>query len=259
MAASEDANTRRRFTDKSIIVTGAGSGIGRETAMRFAREGGQVLVSDIDAARAKETTRLITEGGGLAELDITDVSRPDQLEAMVQHAVEAFGGIDVLHNNAYWAPLGQTVADTSEAEWDNTIATTLKSVFFGVQYALPHLVARRGSIVNVASTAALVGPSRFAAYAAAKGGVAALTRSIAVDFGPTGIRCNAVAPGLIRTEATAPIFENPDALERMTERILVGRVGEPEDIANAVLYLASDESAFVTGQTFVIDGGRLVS
>lgn len=250
---------RRRFEHKSVVVTGAGSGIGRETAIRFGREGGQVLVADIDGAAAEDTVRVITADGGTAKASVTDVSQSEAVRAMIDDAVSAFGGLHVLHNNAYWAPINYPVVDTPDDVWDRVIDTTLKSVFLGCKYAIPHLIAGGGgSIVNTASTAGIVASPKFGAYMAAKGGVISLTRSVAFDYGRDGVRCNAVAPGLIRTRATEPVFADPERTEWLTGKIVLGRAGEPADIANAVLYLASEESSFVTGQTIVVDGGRQI-
>jgi NAD(P)-dependent dehydrogenase (short-subunit alcohol dehydrogenase family) len=250
-----------RFRDKSVIVTGAASGIGRETALRFAREGAKVTVADIDADGAAETVAAIEAAGGTARVSVTDVSSEPAVQAMTAAAVEAYGSLDVIHNNAYWAPLDRAVADTSMDEWDRTIAVTLTSVFLGCKHAIPHMLANGGgTIVNTASTSGLAATPTFAAYIAAKGGVVALTRSVAFDYGRHGIRCNAVAPGLIKgTAATDPVFRDPDRMAFLQTKLVVGRPGEPADIANAVLFLASDESGFMTGQTMVVDGGRMIA
>lgn len=249
-----------RFAGSSVIVTGAGSGIGRETALRFAREGGLVTVADRDEPGAHATVDAITGEGGTARASVTDVAEATAVRAMVDGAVAAYGRLDVLHNNAYWAPLNRAVADTSEEEWDRTIAVTLTGVFLGCKFAIPHLIAGGGgAIVNTASTAALAASPAFAAYAAAKGGVVALTRSVAFDYGRHGIRCNAVAPGLVRTPATEAVFRDPERMRFLSEKLLVGRPGEPADIAAAVLFLAGAEAGFVTGQVVVVDGGRLIA
>lgn len=250
--------SRNRFTDKSVIVTGAGSGIGRATALAFAREGARVTVADINEAGASETVALLSAEGLTGRIAVTDVASAASVEAMVEGAVAAYGGLDVLHNNAYWAPLNRSVVDTTEEEWDRALDVTLKSVWLGCKYAIPAMIAGGGgAIVNTASAAAYVAAPTFAAYIAAKGGVVALTHSVAKDFGLQGIRCNGVAPGLIETPATAPVFVDPVRMAT-TSHLLMGRHGQPEEIADAVLFLAGEESSYMTGQTIVVDGGRLV-
>ncbi|MBA2416979.1 MAG: SDR family oxidoreductase [Geodermatophilaceae bacterium] len=259
-SAQTPAQTRNRFAGKVAVVTGSGSGIGRETALAFAREGAEVIVADIDTEGAGRTVTQVEGCGGSAKACRVDVGDADSVREMVELAVRTYGRLDVLHNNAYWAPLDRSVTETSMQEWDRTIAVTLTGVFLGCKYAIPVMIeGGGGAIVNTASVAALAASPRFGAYVAAKGGVVALTRSVAFDYGSAGIRCNAVAPGLIETPATEAVFADPERRAWVTSKLLVGRVGQPTDIANAVLYLASEESAFVTGQTIVVDGGRLIS
>lgn len=256
-AAGVDA--RRRFEGRSVVVTGAASGIGRETARRFAAEGASVVVADVDEHGGRETVELVAGGGGEARFVRTDVADPGSVAAMVAAAVDAYGRLDVLHNNAYWAPLGRTVVDTTQEEWDRTIAVTLTGPFLGCKYGVPAMVRGGGGvIVNTGSTAGLVVSPSFGAYMAAKGGVLSLTRSVAYDFGSQGIRCNAVCPGLVRTPATAPVLADDERRTFVTDRIALGRIGETGDIADAVLFLASDESSFMTGQALVVDGGRSI-
>lgn len=249
-----------KLAGKAAIITGAGSGIGRATAQLFAKEGARVVVADIDPQGGLETIRLIQHTGGSAVFVQVDVARAAEVQAMVQRCLQEFGALNLLHNNAYWAPLNRPLADTTEEEWDRTIEVTLKGVFLGCKYALPEMVARGGGvIINTASTAGLTGSPAFAAYMAAKGGVIQLTRSIAVDYGPLGIRCNAIAPGIIETPATQGILADPLRRQQLLGKCLVGRIGQPEDIAQAALYLASEDSSFMTGHVLVVDGGRLVT
>ncbi|MDQ3477170.1 MAG: SDR family oxidoreductase [Actinomycetota bacterium] len=256
----DNAPSRRRFSGKVVVVTGSASGIGRETALAFAREGAKVVVADIDSDGASGAVAEAEGAGGQATACRVDVSDDESVREMVDLAVRTYGRLDVLHNNAYWAPLNRSVTETSLEEWDRTIAVTLTGVFLGCRHAIPAMIENGGGvIVNTASVAALAASPRFGAYVAAKGGVVALTRSVAFDYGHAGIRCNAVAPGLIETPATEAVLSDPERRAWLTSKILVGRPGQPSDIASAVLYLASAESAFMTGQTLVVDGGRLIS
>lgn len=221
-----------------------------------------MVVADINREGGEETVSQIREHGFSALFARTDVSRTDDVREMVAMALRVFGRIDILHNNAYWAPapLESPVVDTTEADWDRTLAVTLTGVFLGCKYVIPTMIECGGGvIVNTASTAGLVSLPRFAAYMAAKGGVVQLTRSVAMDYGARGIRCNAVCPGLIQTPATEPLLADPGRRQALTSRQLLAQIGQPEDIARAVLFLASDESSFITGQTLVVDGGRIIA
>ncbi len=245
-----------RLKDKVAIITGGASGIGRATALLFAQEGARVAIGDVDDAGGQETVRQVQAAGGEALFLHTDVSRADDADALVRATVERWSALHVLHNNAYWGPTGKDVLTTSEDDWDRTQAVTLKSMYLVSRAAIPHMLrAGRGAIVNTASVAGVVGSRNFSAYAAAKGGVIALTKSMATDFGKQGIRVNCIAPGPIQTPAIAELAKDPAWLARQKARLLLDDLGKPEDIAYAALYLASDESAFVTGLTLVVDGG----
>lgn len=245
-----------RLKNKVAIITGAASGIGQATALLFAREGARVAVGDVDVAGAEETVRQVLAQGGEAFFQRTDVSRSVDADALVRATVERWGALNVLHNNAYWGPTGRNVLTTSEQDWDRTQAVTLKSMYLLSRAAIPVMLdTGGGAIVNMASVAGVVGSRNFSAYAAAKGGVIALTKSMATDFGKQGIRVNCIAPGPIVTPAIAELSKDRVWMERQRGRLLLNDLGRPEDIAYAALYLASDESAFVTGVTLMVDGG----
>ncbi|MEO6625584.1 MAG: SDR family oxidoreductase [Burkholderiaceae bacterium] len=245
-----------RLQGKVAIVTGAASGIGRATVCLFAREGARVAIGDIDTAGGEETVRLARQDGGEVFFQKTDVSRAGDCEALVQATLKTWGRLDVLDNNAYWGPAARNVLTTTEEDWDRTQEVTLKSMYLMSRCAIPEMLKNGGgSIVNMASVAGLVGSANFSAYAAAKGGVVALTKSMATDFGKQGIRVNCIAPGPIETPAIAQLKKDPRWLERQMNRLLLDHLGRPDDIAYAALFLAADESSFVTGTTLVVDGG----
>ncbi len=244
-----------RLKDKVAIVTGAGSGIGRAMAKLFAEEGAKVVAADYNEETANETAQMITTAGGQAVSSKTDVSKDDQVEAMVKLAVTSFGGLDIIANNAGVAPMGD-IASTTDEIWQKTIDIDLKGVFLGIRYAVPEMEKRgKGKIINTASIAGLVGFQGVSAYCAAKGGVVNLTKEAALDLASKKINVNAIAPGVIKTAMTADILKDPKMTEGMLAQTPMGRLGEPEDIAWAAVYLASDESDFVTGHILVVDGG----
>ncbi len=248
-----------RLRDKVILITGAGRGMGRLAALTFAREGARVIAADVSANAGEETVAQISGAGGQAAFVAADVSKEDQVRAMVRGGIERFGRLDVLYNNAGIFPEQDgSVVDVEEAVWDHVMAVNLKGIYLCCKHAIPALLrAGGGSIINVASFVALVGctvPQD--AYTASKGGVIALTKSLAVQFGPRQIRTNAIAPGPIETPLLMSwLLNNPEAKQRRLTRIPMGRFGRPEDVVSMALYLASDESAWVNGSVMVVDGG----
>lgn len=246
--------------DRVVIVTGAGSGIGQATARAFAEAGDRVVVADYDAEAARATAGELNQVGSQALAVTVDVSDRNQVRRMISAAIEAFGRLDVLVNNA-GIGVAADVVETTEADLDRILAVNVKGVFFGCQEAIPAMLQGGGGgvIVNISSVVALAAVERRAAYIASKGAVLALTRSIAIDFMRRGIRCNCIAPGTVDSPWIGRIVGGqPDpvaAREKMVERQPLGRLGRPEEIARAVLYLASPEADFVHGTCLVIDGG----
>ncbi len=256
-------NTRRRLEDKVAIVTGAGSGIGRAAALRFADEGASVVCADVDGDSAAATAAAI---GGAALAVRVDVTRPADVEDLVARTLERFGRVDVLYANAGVGGVG-TAADTDEAEWARVVGVNLTGVWRCCKHVLPPMVdAGRGSIVLQASIGGLRGVPAVAAYAAAKAGVIGLGRQMALDYGPLGIRVNAIAPGTVPTPLVQGIWASgaglvaADSLEPRVEAAAalypLRRVGTPDDVANVALFLASDEADWVTGAVYVVDGGK---
>jgi NAD(P)-dependent dehydrogenase (short-subunit alcohol dehydrogenase family) len=241
--------------DKVAIVTGAGSGIGAASAHRFAREGAAVVVVDIREAKAAQVAGAIEADGGTATAFGADVSQPGPSAAMVDFAVERFGGLDVLFNNAGTLRPGSAV-DLSVEDWDLVMAVNVRSVFLGAKFAVPTMRRRGGgSIVNTASVSGLHGDGGAVVYAASKAAVVNLTRALSTDHAPDGIRANAICPGTIETPPVRRMMQDPDALRVNLEANSLGRLGRPEEIAAAAAWLASDEASFVTGEVLVVDGG----
>ena len=247
-----------RLRGKVALITGAGSGIGRQTALLFAREGARVTVADIDAEAAATTVTAIAEAGGEADAVRADVARAEDCAHMVEAAEQRWGRLDVLFNNAGISHIDDGDAmQTDEDVWDLTVAVNLKGVFLGCKYGIPALQrAGGGAIINTASFVALLGAATpQIAYAASKGGVLALSRELAAVHARERIRVNALCPGPLRTELLMKYLDTEEKRQRRLVHIPIGRFGEAEEIAQAVLFLASDESSFVTGASFVVDGG----
>jgi NAD(P)-dependent dehydrogenase (short-subunit alcohol dehydrogenase family) len=248
--------TNGRLTEKIALVTGAGSGIGRETALRFAREGARVAVADLRADAARTTAEEI--GGETLELEL-DVTSPASIAAGLGELLDRFGGLDIVVNNAGVTIVG-AAHDLAEEQWDHELDTNLKSIYLVSKAAWAHLVARGGgAILSTASIAGLWAIPADAAYCASKAGVIMLTKCMALDGAKAGIRANCVCPGFTETPMIEGYFaDQPDPQEarRFAESIHpLGRLGQPRDIADAFVYLASDEAAWVTGAALVVDGG----
>jgi NAD(P)-dependent dehydrogenase (short-subunit alcohol dehydrogenase family) len=244
-----------RLENKVAIITGGGGGIGRAAAIRFANEGARVLVADLGEEEGIKTVHLIKESGGEAEFVRVNMTNPADVEHMVQKAVDTFGKLDILLNNAGVKSDEKKIPDVTLEEWQEVFDINTTGVFLGMKYAIPKMESG-GSIVNTASIAGIKGQKLVAAYSASKSSVIALTKTAATEFGKKNIRVNAIAPGIIDTNMVEdwkqtkkwPVLSTSNALNR---------IGKPEEIANTLLFLASDECSFITGETIVIDGGTL--
>ncbi len=246
------------------LITGGASGIGRVTALAFAREGAKIIVStDKNIQGAEETLRLIQEAGGEAIFVQCDVSRASDVEAMIQKAIETYGVLDYAFNNAGIGPDGKripvfSIAECPEEIWDLTLDTNLKGVWLCMKYEIRQMIKqRRGVIVNTSSVGALKPIPNFGPYAASKAGLIALTKTAALECAPFGIRVNVVCPGLTaKTQLAENISKaNPEEKEQMLKAVPLARMGEPEEVAEAVLWLCSDSASFITGHVMPIDGG----
>jgi len=247
-----------RLADKVALVTGAGSGIGLETALAFVREGARVVAVDVDAAAGGAAVERLRASGGEACFVAADVSRGADCQRMVARAEEAFGALHVLFNNAGISHVDDGDAEaTEEAVWDLTMNVNLKGVFLGCKHGIPALRrAGGGSVINTASFVAIVGAATpQLAYTASKGGVLALSRELAVLHAREGIRVNALCPGPLRTELLMKYLDTEAKRQRRLVHVPMGRFGEAREIAEGVVFLASDESSFVTGTSFLVDGG----
>src|SRR4051794_15587094 len=254
------ASEKGSFTGKVAFVTGAANGIGRATALAFARAGADVVVADVSEPGGQETARLIEGGGGRALAVRCDVTRPEDVKAALDKTVEAFERLDFAFNNAGSEQPITATADLTEAEWDRIVAVNLRGVFLCMKHEIPLLLKQGGgAIVNTSSGAGVKGFKGQAAYAAAKHGVVGLTKSAALDYAPRNVRINAVCPGII---ATAMMDRFTGGTSEGQQRVIaqepIGRMGSPDEIASTVLWLCSDAAAFVVGHAMVVDGGQTV-
>jgi NAD(P)-dependent dehydrogenase (short-subunit alcohol dehydrogenase family) len=252
-----------RLEGKVALITGAGSGMGRVAAQLFAAEGAKVVVAEYAADAGEETVRTVKDAGGEASFVRADVSREEDASAMVAAAVDRYGRLDVLYNNAGIMPeADHSVVDTDVSVWDQVMAVNVRGVFLGCKYAIPRMVENGGgSVINISSFVAILGCSvPQDAYTASKGAVLSLTRSLAVQFGPQGVRTNAICPGPIETPLLMDWLLKDEAAKQLRlARNPTGRFGKPEEIVNVAIYLASDESRWTNGAHFVIDGGITVN
>lgn len=244
-----------RLKDKIAIITGAGSGIGRGVALMFVKEGAKVVAADWSEEGGTETVEIIKEQGGEAVFVKTDVSKNADIDEMTKVCMDKFDRVDILVNNAgiYRA---SSLHEMSEEDWDKVLNVNLKSVFLGSKSVIPEMLKQgKGKIINIASIAGLVGFAQSGAYCASKGGIIALAKEMALEYAPKKINVNCIAPGVIKTAMTKDMVNDPDTKQFLESSTPYPRLGEPEDIACAAVYLASDESDFVNGETIVVDGG----
>ena len=247
-----------RLKGKVALITGGGMGMGRECALLFSEEGARVVVADIDARAAAETVKAVETRGGQAHAVAGDVAVEADVERMVTEGVTRFGALHVLHNNAgvLWKDRDRSVLETDEKWWDRVMGINLKSVFWVTKYGIPHLRrAGGGSVIMMGSVSALAGFTRAQdAYTAAKGALISLTKSLAIQFAKDNIRCNVIHPGIVDTPLQAP-YLTAEIRKEFETGIPLGRIAQPREIANVALFLASDESSFMTGAELVVDGG----
>jgi NAD(P)-dependent dehydrogenase (short-subunit alcohol dehydrogenase family) len=247
-----------RLNGKVALITGAASGMGKIAGSLFAKEGARIILADVADEVGRAAADEVTASGGEAVYVHADVSKAEDAQTMVRAAMDHFGSLTILYNNAGIFPADDgSVTETTEDTWDRVMDINLKGVFLGCKYGIPAMIeSGGGSVINVASFVALMGAAApQIAYTASKGGVLAMTREIAVEFARKGIRANSLCPGPIETPLLAELLADPARRERRLVHIPIGRFGRAEEIVNAALFLASDESSYLTGATFVVDGG----
>ena len=250
----------KSLTGKVALITGSGSGIGRSAAILFSQAGAKISVADINAEHGTETVNLIEANGDQAIFVECDVSKPEHVRNMISTTVKAFGGLNILYNNAGGSTMMDgPVTEAPDEEFWRVIGLDLYGTFLGCKYAIPELIkAGGGSVINMSSNQALMGIPGRVCYTAAKGGIASMTRAMAVEYGGHKIRVNAIAPSVTLTERVKKLLEQSTEIQKQAERHLVG-LAEPEDVANLALYLASDQSALITGQVISVDSGVTIS
>lgn len=248
------------FNDKTVIVTGAATGIGRATAKTFADLGAKVVLADIAVEAGEATAHDIVSAGGKSIFVTANVGKTDQVEALVAKAVGHFGRLDIAVNNAGIAPRGAPIAEMTEEDWDRTIEVNLKGVWACLKYECAQMLKQGdgGAIVNISSVMALVSGPGLASYSASKSGVLGLTRAAAIDYARAGIRVNAICPGGIGDTEITSAPENKADMDQMAQMTPMGLLGAPQDIASTILWLCSGSAGFVTGQTIAVDGGYSV-
>jgi NAD(P)-dependent dehydrogenase (short-subunit alcohol dehydrogenase family) len=262
MASLPGGGVSGRLEGKVALITGAGSGMGREACLVFATEGARVAAIDVDASGLDETADTVGASGDELATFVADVAVEEQVRDAVQRAVERFGALHVLYNNAgvLWRDRDVSVLETDEAVWDRVFAVNLKGMVWVCKFGIPHLIeAGGGAIVNIGSTSALLGDSiPQDAYTASKGAVISLTRNLAVQFGPRGVRANCIHPGFTDTPMQTVRTSDPAWVEAASAEIPLGRLATARDVVNAALFLASDEASYVTGAELVVDGGAVI-
>jgi NAD(P)-dependent dehydrogenase (short-subunit alcohol dehydrogenase family) len=245
------------FTDKVVLITGAGNGIGRATAIAFGQQGASVVVADMSRSAGEETTALITQAGGIATFILCDVTKDQDVQSMVDGTIETYGKLDIAFNNAGIEIEHSKLADGDEATYDKIMDVNVKGVWRCMKYQIPALLKQSTSaIVNTASIAGLGAAPKMSIYSASKHAVIGLTKSAAVEYGRKGLRVNAICPAAVDTEMVRRAIENDPQKEQFINNLHpVGRIGQPEEVAAAVLYLCSDLAGFTTGVALPIDGG----
>lgn len=244
------------YSGKTALITGAATGIGRATALAFARAGAAVVIGDVDD-RGEETVGEILDAGGRGLFQRTDVTESTQLRALVEKAVSEYGSLDVAFNNAGLLPPTAPLVEQTEHDWHRTMAVDVTGVFLAMKHELAHMLnAGGGAIINTASVAGLRADPGMAPYVAAKHAVAGLTKAAAIDYAAHGIRVNAIAPGLVHTPMTQRWLDDPEIRERVLADSPIGRAADPEEIAALVLFLGSDHAGMITGSVYPIDGAR---